>query len=418
MTAAAATALPAQRAAVGLIPALITCTLCAGVFFAPYLTWRPFDIMFTLSDMMFCGLAMLMLFGGGGTSHPFGALTPWWMFAFVALAIGLLIGSLVNGDPLRWAIGAAQYGFALVVLPCLLIGHGRVETVRMAKALLAGVIAMEIFGIAIYFLYPASFEEYRQFGLEFISGSRRLGVFLSDANWNGAYLAMSLPFVGYLYAKRLIPGWQALLAAAVMIEGLLLAASVSALVCATLSAAALIVIGGMKVPRFAIVAAAVGLVACIATGMEMPQAFSVRVAPAIASGDLAEAGTFSGRLDLIHEALGIAEHTSLVGLGVDGYREISASLAPVHNIYLLLWCEGGLIALAGWLLLLIVLFCVAAHVYRQDRMTAALGLSVLTTLVVSSTASPHMYARLWVVPMFVAMAFVFECAAASRGKTT
>lgn len=415
----AAAALPtraAQRSAAELMPALITATLCAGVFFTPYLSWRPFDILFTLSDLMFCALAMLLLLGGGTTAQPFGALTPWWMFAFVAMVGGLLLGSLANGAPLRWAIAAAQYGFALVVMPWLLIGHGRVQAVRMAKALLCGVVAMEAFGIAIYFLYPASFEEYQRFGLEFISGSRRLGVFLTDANWNGAYLAMSLPFVSYLYAKRLIVGWQAAIAAAVMIEGLLLAASVTALVCATASAAALIVIGGMKVPRLAVATAGLVLLAFFAAGQGLPEAFSTRVAPAIVSGDLAAAGTYAGRLDLIREALVIAEDTSLIGLGVDGYREVSASLAPVHNIYLLLWCEGGLIALAGWLLLLIVLFCAAAHVYRRDRMTAALGLSVLTTLIVSSMASPHMYARLWVVPLFVAMAFVFECAVASRGK--
>ena len=102
--------------------------------------------------------------------------------------------------------------------------------------------------------------------------------------------------------------------------------------------------------------------------------------------------------------------TMLLGLGVDQYRVISASGAPVHNMYLLLWTEGGLVTLLGWLMLLAILIAAATQAFRRDRMTAALALSVITVLVVSSNASPHMYARMWMVPVMVAMAFVFEFA--------
>ena len=388
--------------------------LVAAVFFAAFLTWRPFDIMFTLSDALFCLAALLLGMAGALPPRPLGALTPWWLLAYCLMMAGLLLGSIVNGEPLRWAIAAAQYGFALVILPFLLIGHGPARTVILAKAMLAGLTAMEVFGIGVYFLSDGSFEDHRKIGLDFITGTRRLGVFLSDANWNGAFIAMSLPFVIYLYAKRHIAGWQALVAGAILVEALLLAASVSALLCAISGVFMMMLIGGWRLPWQFIAAGTTGIIGYFAAGNPLPQAFSIRVAPAISGGDIAAAGTFSGRLDLMQEAWTMVGHTMVVGLGVDQYRVVSASGAPVHNLYLLLWTEGGLMALFGWLLLIVVLVAAAALLRRQDRMTAALGLSVLTALVVSSTASPHMYARLWMVPVMVAMAFVFERAAAPQ----
>jgi O-antigen ligase len=112
----------------------------------------------------------------------------------------------------------------------------------------------------------------------------------------------------------------------------------------------------------------------------------------------------------------MVEGTTFVGIGVDQYREVSADKAPVHNIYLLLWAEGGLFALAGWVALLVILAMGALAARRTDKLAAALGLSVLSTFIIFSNAAPHMYARMWVVPLLLAMspAFVINAAGASR----
>nr|WP_310522528.1 O-antigen ligase family protein [Polymorphobacter sp.] len=388
--------------------------LLLAVFFAPYLAWRPFEIMFTASDALFCIAALFLGLGGAVTTRPLGALTPWWMLAFVIMVAGLFIGSIVNGEPLRWAIAVAQYGFALIVLPFLLIGHGIDKTNMLARTMLAGLVAMETFGIAVYFLSSGSFEDHQKFGQEFISGTRRLGAFMMDANWNGAFIAMLLPFVLYLHAKRQLAGWQALIAGAILVEALVLAASVSALACAVFGVIAMLLVSGRRLNIWPILAGITGIAVYLAAGGSLPQAFNTRIAPAIDTGNIAAAGTFSGRFSLIEEAWHMVGDTMFVGLGVDQYRVVSATGAPVHNMYLLLWTEGGLLALFGWMLLLAVLVAAAALVYKRDRMTAALALSVVTALVVSSTASPHMYARLWMVPVMVAMAFVHEHA--NRGS--
>lgn len=383
--------------------------LSAGVFLAPYLAWRPLEIMFTSSDALFCIAVVFLGIGQALTPRPFGALTPLWLIGFVVMVTGLLIGSVANGEPLRWGIAAAQYGFALVILPALLIGHGLERTYRLARIMLAGLVIMESFGILIYFLGP-DIIDHHNIGPGFISGSQRLGVYLMDANWNGAFIAMVLPFVLYLHGKRQLAGWQAVVAGGVLVEGLLLAASVSALACAVFGVGAMIAVGGrrLKIWPVAIGLAAVSLY--FIAGGPLPRAFSVRVAPAIDNADIGAAGTFNGRFSLMQEAWQMVGDTMVVGLGVDQYRVVSATGAPVHNMYLLLWTEGGLLALFGWVMLLAILVVAALMAYRRDRVTAALALAVITAVLASSTASPHMYARLWFVPLLIAMAFVFECA--------
>src|SRR3546814_14727504 len=82
---------------------------------------------------------------------------------------------------------------------------------------------------------------------------------------------------------------------------------------------------------------------------------------------MSQAGTFTGRMDLILEAWEIVEDTMFVGIGVDQYRVVSPTQVPVHNMYLLLWAEGGLLALLGWMLLLTLAGVSVVRVYWVDR---------------------------------------------------
>jgi hypothetical protein len=382
--------------------------LGGGVFFAAYLFWRPFEILLTFSDGLFLVAAVCLIVAGTLQLRPLGAFMPWWIIAFIVMVAGLLLGTIANGEPLRWSVAAAQYGFAMLVLPCLLVGHGPDRTVWLAKAMLAGVVAMELFGILVYFLSTGGYAEHQQFGKDFISGARRLGAFAGDANWNGAYAAMSLPFVIYLHARRQVPGWLATLAAAVLVEALLLAASVSAIASAIIGVIAMLAVGGQRLPKWPFALVALGVAAYFGSGQPLPQAFSTRIVPALDSGNLGKAGTFADRFDLMREAWAMAGDTTLVGIGFDQYRLASPHGAPVHNMYLLLWTEGGVLALFGWLAMLAILIATALVAMRRDRLTAALALSVITVFIVASTGSPHMYARLWMVPVAMSLAFVFD----------
>ena len=395
----------AQATVIGASGAL----LAAAVFLAPYALWRVSTAFFiTISDVLFAVSAILLVAARAVTARPFGTWTPVWLIAFSTMLLGLLIGSLMNGDPTRWLSGAAQYAFGFVVLPFLLMSGPAGWPILFARAFLAGVFAMEACGLLIFYFGPTFFENHQQIAFEFVTGAGRLGAFLGDANWNGAMISMALPFALFLWWTERLGTYAAILSLLVLMGALTASGSFTGF---TSGAAAVLVFvlvaGGRASLKFLLgLGVAAGLL--FASGYEPPVVFKKRVAEAIAEGDINQAGTYAGRLDLIEEAWHIVEGTSIVGLGVDQYRVVSRQKAPVHNIYLLLWAEGGLLALIGWLVMMSILLIGSIMSCRIDRRAGALGLSVLLTFVLFSIAAPHMYARIWIVPLLLATAISFS----------
>lgn len=387
-----------------------TPVIAAAIFFVFYLSWRPADILYTLSDALFMFGVFLVLIGQRMPWQPMGSLTNWWLGAIAVMLTGLFIGSFAHGDPVRWLIVAIQYVFSLAILPMLLLSQPPKRTLLFMKALLAGIFCMELFGVLLYFGYDGTYEEFQRFGHDFVTGARRLGAFMGDANWNAAAITFAIPFVIFLRLRRAISSFVLVLLLLVLAIALVLTASVTGLFSCTLSLLIFAFVGRVRPSTRSLVIVALLLGLAFASGYGLPRAFSNRVAPALESGDVEQAGTFTARMDLMREAWGVVEHTSLVGLGVDQYRKISAHGAPVHNIYMLLWAEGGLLSLMGWLTLMIILAVTAWLAEVRDRLAAALGFSVLSTFIVFSSANPHMYARLWMVPLLLAAAPSFAAA--------
>ncbi|WOK36508.1 O-antigen ligase family protein [Sphingomonas sp. C3-2] len=396
-------------------PALLSWQLArpfilAGAFFCPYISWRPSEMLFTLSDGLFViGIALVIL-ARRMPLQPFNDSTPLWLLTSAALVIGLFIGSMANGVLDRWLVAGLQYLFSLILLPMILMGQGERRTYALLKASLAGVVAMELFGAAAYFVYDGSYLELQRFSHEFVTGAGRLTAFLGDANWNAAVIAMALPCALYLRLKRQISAAAAGFSVTILIIGMVLTASFTGTVTAALGVLFFLVIGKVRPSFHFVLAGLAAITIMFSMGYGLPKAFENRVAPALEQGDLQQAGTFSDRAELMREAWGIVENRMVVGLGVDQYRKMSKDGAPVHNIYLLLWAEGGLISLFGWLGLMILLAVRAIRAVPQDRLAAALGLSVLLTFVAFSNAAPHMYARAWIAPLLLGMAPCFYLA--------
>ena len=394
--------------------------LMAAVFLAPYTTWRVMqDYLFTVSDALFCLAALLLLAGRGIATRPLQGWWAFWMIGLTALLLGLFVGSVVNGDPLRWIIVAGQYSFAFAMLPSLLVREDRRSLVAAAIALVAGVTAMELFGTIVYHATGASYEQAKSFGFEFITGAHRLGAFMADANWNAAMCAMTIPFVLYLVRIGRMNAIVAFAALSVLCSGLLLSGSFTGFTSAAVGILAFLLLDWSKRSVGMLLAIAALASLALASGIGLPTAFENRVASAIEEGDISQAGTYSGRMELVQEAWGIVGDTMLVGLGVDQYRVVSVDKAPVHNMYLLVWAEGGLLSLIGWLLMMFVPFSIAARSFVVDRSAAALVVAVTLPFVIFSNAAPHMYARSWVVPLILAIGIALTrtapAAAARRG---
>lgn len=378
--------------------------LLAAVFLAPYVTWRVVpSYLFTLSDALFCLAAVLLLAGRGIAIRPLQGWWALWMLGLTGLLFGFFIASVVHGDALRWIVVAGQYGFAFALLPALLVSERRRSLIAAALALVAGVTAMELFGSAVYHATGASYEQAKRFGFEFITGAHRLGAFMADANWNAAMIAMTTPFVLYLARTRWLNMVVAFIALGILGSGLLLSGSFTGFTSTAIGVLAFLLLdwGKRSIGMLIGIVALAG--ALLATGVALPTAFQNRVATALEAGDISQAGTFAGRMELVEEAWGIVGDTTFVGLGVDQYRVVSADRAPVHNIYLLAWAEGGLLALIGWLLMMFVPLSIAVRTFAHDRAAAALVVAVMLPFIIFSNAAPHMYARSWVVPLILAL---------------
>lgn len=377
--------------------------LLAAIFFAAYITWRPVpDILFTASDTLFLTALLFRLAGGALNAQPMQSLTIPWLFGLFLLLSGLLLGSVVNDTPMRWMIVSLQYATAYAVLPLVCIDSDREIMHRRCIALVLGVVAMEGFGAFVYFYTGGSRDATMSLAHEFITGAHRLGAFMADANWNAALIAMTVPFVLYLGRLGRMSPPLVTIFLAVLITGLLLSGSFTGFTATLAATATFWVLAGGKRNWRPIAALALLGIAIFLIGAPVPAVFQARVGGALESGDIAQAGTFVGRWELMKEAWLIVDSHPLIGLGVDRYREVSESKAPVHNLYLLLWAEGGLPALLGWLMMIMVPIAAALHRWRDDRAAAALVMAVALPFIAFSMASPHMYARNWAVPLILA----------------
>ncbi len=385
-----------------------TLMLAAGAFFVGYQDFRPFEILFTYSDVFFTLGGFILLLEHGINLRPFGSFTTLWFLFVGMLLTALLISSALNGVIGRWPIVASQYAFAYLALAGVLIPRDPARWRALALAFLAGIVAMEIITFAYYFYYNGDYGELtRIFSRRFLSGSGRLGAFVGDSNYHAALVASTLPFLYFFTAKRWIPRWAAAIALGILGAALVYTASNTGLAAAALASIVFVAAGRIRLRPAYFAAAAVAVLGFILSGSPLPRAFEARVAPALATGNIEEAGTFLGRADLMKEAWDIADGTMLLGLGVDQYREASRDSAPVHNSFLLLWTEGGFPALVGWVGIISVLGACSVVALRRRPLDAALGLAVLSIFCIFSMASPHMYARIWMTPVLLAIGSCF-----------
>ena len=392
-----------------------TIFLVAGVFFSPYQDFRPFEILFTYSDMFFILGGFFLLLERGLNFRPFGSFTPLWYLSVGALLAGLLVSSVFKGVIDRWPVVAAQYAFAYVWLATILVTRDPKRWLAFGMAFLVGLVVMEIATFAIYFYYDENYAALTErFTHRFMTGAGRIGSFVGNPNYHAALIACTLPFLYYFVVRGLLPRWVAAVSMVVLVAALLYTASNTGLAAAVFVSVIFLAAGRIRIRPAYVAAAAVGVIAFLLSGAPLPRAFEMRVAPALTSGNIEEAGTFLGRADLIEEAWDIADETLVLGIGVDQYREVSRDKMPVHNSFLLLWTEGGLAALIGWVGIIGVLTLSSLAALRHRPFEAALGLSVVSVFCIFSIASPHMYARIWMVPVLLAVGSTFVGPVARR----
>lgn len=380
--------------------------LLVAVFFSGWILLRVGSINLTFSDVAFLASLVLVAMQGRLNVVPFGPLTPFWVAGLTMMLGGLFVSSIVNGDPMRWANVAIQYIVAYLFIPLLLMQQEERLTRILPVMFVLGTTLSEAIGIASTFVFTFH-DTVDLLGDGFITGNNRLGAMAGQPNPNGAVIAFSLPMLVYSVFKGTMPWLGGLACGIILLWGLMLSASFTGFSASVLALTITLAVMGLRyVVRVAlVVAVAAGLF--IASGAPLPETFQERVGGAVGSGDLSQAGTFVNRSELIEEAWTFAEGNILIGMGVDRYRELSHHDNPVHNLYLLIWNEGGSIAFIGLIMLLSLLCILAAGGLRRGRAEGAMACAVVIVFLIYTASYPHMYSRMWLMPIMVALSVIY-----------
>lgn len=375
--------------------------LLMAAFFSAYQLIRVSAQNITVSDVALLGAFALLATRGGVTGTPFGLFTPMWFAAVGLMLGGLFFSSLINGDLFRWMIIAVQYMVAYLLVPMVVMSQPQGFIRRMIVAFVIGVAVLEGSGILASFAMSSN-DATKLFGTGFLAGNGRMGSFVGEANWNGAMIAFAVALLLYAIHERLVPLVAGVALGIVLLWGLLMSASFTGFTATSIAVLVTLGVAGRRYLLRIALPAAVLMAGFAYSGLPLPAIFEQRVGDALLSGDIQEAGTFTGRVGLIGEAWNMVENTSLLGIGADEFRNHSSDHQPVHDLYLLMWVEGGIVALAGLIAMLAMLVLLAvARMSRRPE--TALALSAVAVFTVYTAASPHMFARLWVLPVMLAL---------------
>lgn len=379
----------------------LVCVVCA-VFLSAANFLRMNLFYFTLSDLFFCISLSLRVFSGGLPLRLWGrASSVVWFCGLLLLCSGLMVSSLLSTAPIRGIVIVGQYTFAYLAIALALCGRDLLTMVLLARAYVLSIFLMCLHGI-----YLILFDGQRN--TSFVSGNGRLTGFVERENECAAVIALAMPILLLLVSRGRIGKLYAAVAGVTMAYGILLTGSNTGLASFAFAIVGFMVLSGNW--KRVVVG-----IACLApfalwighSGRDyLPVVFQKRVLGALETGDLSQAGSFDHRLELIHEALGRLEANMWIGLGADQYQVTSAVEQPVHNLYLLLSTEGGIIAAIGFVVMIAATFQPIMRTFRTrgGPAYAACALISVSMFALMANAFPHLYGRFWTVPVILTLA--------------
>lgn len=369
----------------------------AAVFLSPMTYLRTDIVFFTLSDLVASAAFVVMIANRRVPLRPFADMTSFWLFSVLLLCSGLIAGSLLNGDPLTGAVGVIQYVFSFVCIPLLLLGRPARETMFLCKVM--------AFSLVFVMLHGVLYSVFSPDDARFFSRNGRLTGLIERENGVGLLAGVGIVYVMWLYFISQISGIVFLALVAPVAYGLLLSASNSGFIVAVVGIFGISFFHGSAKHILAFIGiGALALAALFLFGQYfLPEVFQERVYGALTTGDSSEAGTFDGRLLLIQEAIYLIDRSIWLGVGVDQHRLISQYGAPVHNTYLLLFSEGGLVSLLGFVCLLLTLAFVGWRSFcnPETRWSGVLMFTILLMFAVALNGVTHVYGRFLSVPLLL-----------------
>lgn len=369
------------------------------VFFLPMNFLRHPSIYLTLADLLAVASLLAIVVNNSLRLRPIGGASSLLFGGSMLLVTGMMLGSLVNGAPIVGLIVMAQYTLTFLILPMIIFSRSASDMPFFIKVFVLSILVMCLHGIfTIHFITEPS--------RTFVSDSGRLRGFVERENEVACLIAMAAPLLMWCGATRQINRLLVAIALVVFAYAIVLTGSNSGLITFLFSIGIFTVLTAKRLQLILVIAGVWSIfsILLVAGRDYLPEVFTKRVLGALESGSLSEAGTFSHRMDLIYEALSMIDKWTLIGAGADQHRIISQYGHPVHNAYLLIWVEGGFLALMGFLMILAAIAVPIVLAARAPKgwTSAACAIAVLATFMLSINAFAHVYGRFWIAPLVLA----------------
>lgn len=389
--------------------------LLTALLFSTFTAFRHPAVLFTVSDL-FLTIAVILRCNRNLPLYPLQAATSIWFIGMLMMVMGLSIGSIAHGDPASAFVVIVQYFFSFVLLPLAILGRPYEESVLLAKVGVFSIALNCVVGMVAYAVGYSGGES-RYFML--VSGNYRVAGLVDNPNGLAGLIVLWFPVLWYLGLTGAFKKLPFLGLFGLLVITLIYASSNSSLAGAVICGALfLLLVGNQRV--LMIWGTAVTTLAWISLQWAefiFPPTFRDRVLSPLLQGDLSHAGTFEDRADLMLEAWRFLPDYFIVGMGAGQYRNLSDHGIPVHNLYLLLANEGGVLALLGLCFVLgsaIVYAVMVRHNVPYRVFGRATVVTVTLTFAALAMNYTHVYQRGMLVPWIVALGFLATMGRPSR----
>lgn len=375
-------------------------------FFYPMLLLRFPNLNLTLADLfiMFSWIVYLISYKGRIMLRKgifFSQKT--FYIGIILFFIGLCLSSLLNSVSLNFFTIIIQYVFCLVLLPLILQASSSINAKKMLVAIVSGVGIVVIIGVVLHYFFPNS-----AIFLALSQGNGRVFSLLENPNSFGKAIAMTIPIViSFIFIsigqKRILY----IILLALLLFGLMLSSSYGSLISAGMSIILFMVLVILKYRKnisnlFKILVSFISVFSILMyiAYKNIPDIFLTRILET--SG---ESGSYDIKVILMQEALDIIQNNFIFGIGLGNHGVFSQYNINVHNTYLLILSEGGVISFIGLLLiltsigLLFIKVAIKTTEHRHIFLITGIICSYFVFLL-NAVTNTHIYGRFWWVFVF------------------
>ena len=342
-----------------------------------------------------------------------------WLFFCILIPAGIILSDMVVGNTVYNTLRiTGQYLWAYLGIPLILLTQSPQTLLRALFALMLGVLLSTVIGIGLVIVAPHIYHAALPSGIFPIED--RVGAFLGP-NAQAKLIATLIPFALVQIALKTRPRgvWSAWLLIAGM--GLVGSASFGGLISTIVALIGTLALLYKYFSRIIFHLLIVSLFAYSTLMFSYPlwrssnlEAALNRLTRPLDRGEVEALPSYQIRAMLIEEAWNRVQQSPLIGLGSGRYQSYSAFGIPVHNTYLLLWSEGGLLSLLGIVgfgVIPIIFALSKKFLIKKNSMRRVLipimSLSILLFLL-NISSNTYSFSRYTVVPVALQIVLVFK----------